>query len=94
MNMIIPNKVRFDLDLQDLPARASEVKPGSIRKISGSGCRRYFKCFRDDGSGSGQPVTGVSVWWDDCGDEDGTWACNQQPECQVGRKKIGVCYGA
>jgi hypothetical protein len=94
MNTMIPNKARFDLNLQDLPARATEVDRESVMKVSGGGCLRYFKCFRTDGVGFGQPVTSVKVTWNGCRDEDGTWACNQQSACRSGRKKIGVCSGS
>jgi hypothetical protein len=39
MNTIIPNEVRFDLDLQDLPARAVGVSSDALGKVSGAGCK-------------------------------------------------------
>jgi hypothetical protein len=42
MNTMIPNKLRFDLDLHDLPARASQVESEAL-SISGRGnCQNYF----------------------------------------------------
>jgi hypothetical protein len=42
MDTIIPNEVRFDLDLQDLPARAVEVSSEAL-SLSGG----YNRCYKN-----------------------------------------------
>jgi hypothetical protein len=43
MNTMIPTELRFDLDLQDLPARATQVSSDALSKVSGGGGCRLVK---------------------------------------------------
>jgi hypothetical protein len=89
MNAMIPNEVRFDLDLQDLPARAIGVDQESMMKISG-GCRRYFYCYSQK---NGNVVAEVTVWWGRCQLADADWACNRQAACLVLASSGGCIAG-
>ncbi|NJO97985.1 MAG: hypothetical protein HC764_19965 [Pleurocapsa sp. CRU_1_2] len=73
MNTMIPNKLSFSLDVQDLPARARDVERESMMKISG-GCYKSFFCYADYGRGEELGI--VSVWWNGCRIEDADWACH------------------
>ena len=49
MNAIIPNKLKFDLDLQDLPARATQVSSEALSISAGSGCVNYRVFYPEEG---------------------------------------------
>ena len=50
MNTIIPNELSFDLDLQELPTRATEISADALN-LSGNEYCRYYELRANGGTG-------------------------------------------
>ena len=77
MNTIIPNELSFDLDLNDLPARASSVDEKDTMNLSG-GRKTTWRCFSPDplGRNAGLTAGTVTIWWGHT-IGDASWACRK-----------------
>ena len=106
MKTMIPNTVRFDWDLQDLPARAIGVKQDDMIKLSGSKCN--YNSIDEGGNATyrcilkgfftpkdGNRIRGSVQIWDfqysgNCTAEDAAKACNGNEIFRCG----GICYAS
>ena len=94
MATMIPNKVRFGLDLNDLPARAVEIKRESMMELSAGDCANpeppygrvdyiRYVCGKDM-----RYISEVRIHWGSCSRNEASEICNHpRGECA----KLGGC---
>ena len=82
MNTIMPNELSFDLDLNDLPTRASDVsKNRSTMMFGGRKITKWWCVDPGSPSTTGDDfIYSVSIWWGHT-EGDATWACKKVRSC-------------